>query len=184
MTACICRLHSSGRQVVEGRTFFVIARVYWIPQIPVRLGIMARPRGGEWLGDEVRSLRSQGVDVVVSLLTVDEAVELELAEEGESCQRAGIVFRSFPILDRGIPTSPEEFQVLVHAIGEDVRGGRAVAIHCRAGIGRSSLVAACVLSMQGIDVEHAFALIAQGRGCSVPDTMEQRIWVEEFVGAI
>jgi len=39
---------------------------------PGRLGIAARPRGGDWLIDELRSWRKAGVHVVVSLLTPDE----------------------------------------------------------------------------------------------------------------
>lgn len=31
-----------------------------------RLSIMARPRGGDWLADEMQSLRDAGVDALVS----------------------------------------------------------------------------------------------------------------------
>lgn len=36
---------------------------------------MPRPRGGDWLGDETRSLAKAGVGVLVSLLTADESAE-------------------------------------------------------------------------------------------------------------
>jgi protein-tyrosine phosphatase len=42
------------------------------------------------------------------------------------------------------------------------------------GIGRSALIAACLLKSQGIGVDEAFAMIARARGFSVPDTEEQR----------
>ena len=58
------------------------ADIYWIDQLaPHRLAIMPRPRGGDWLEDEIRSLRLEGVDVLVSLLTETEARELELDSE-------------------------------------------------------------------------------------------------------
>ena len=44
-----------------------------------RLAIVPRPRGGEWLDDDVRALKEQGFDLVVSLLTPDEAIDLGLA---------------------------------------------------------------------------------------------------------
>ena len=56
-------------------------------------------------------------------------------------------------------------------------------IHCRAGIGRSSLIAACVLVRAGHDVNSAFDTIAKARGVEVPDTEAQRAWVSTFLAA-
>ena len=56
--------------------------IYWIENpTQGRIGIMPRPRGGDWLEDEVRSLQRSGVDVVVSLLERHEVEELDLQEE-------------------------------------------------------------------------------------------------------
>ena len=46
-----------------------------------RLGIASRPRGGDWLDDEVAAWREAGVDCVVSALTPAEETELALTEE-------------------------------------------------------------------------------------------------------
>jgi hypothetical protein len=43
-----------------------------------KLGTMARPRGNDWLGDEMEALRDVGLDVLVSMLTSTEAADLEL----------------------------------------------------------------------------------------------------------
>jgi protein-tyrosine phosphatase len=61
-----------------------------------------------------------------------------------------------------------------------LRGGQSVVIHCRQGVGRSALIAACVLVLNGVSVDKAFELIENARGCSVPDTEEQREWVVQF----
>lgn len=66
---------------------------------------MPRPRGGEWLEDEIRSLKGSRVDVVVSLLEREEMVELEILNEESHCLAAGISFLSFPIRDRSVPES-------------------------------------------------------------------------------
>lgn len=58
--------------------------------------------------------------------------------------------------------------------------GRSIAIHCRAGIGRASLVAAAVLRMLGVSGEEALARISASRGLAVPDTEAQRQWVIDF----
>jgi hypothetical protein len=82
----------------------VRAALYPIIDCPVgRLGIMPRPRGGDWLEGEALSWREQGLDVVVSLLTDDEMSDLGLAEEETSCESAGLRFLRFPIADRGLP---------------------------------------------------------------------------------
>jgi protein-tyrosine phosphatase len=61
--------------------------------------------------------------------------------------------------------------------------GQAIVLHCRMGIGRSSLIAASVLTTLGIAPSEAFALITTARGRSIPDTDEQRQWVDLFVAA-
>jgi protein-tyrosine phosphatase len=155
--------------------------IYWIRnQEPSRLGIMPRPRGGDWLDDEIQSLWEQGVDVLISLLTPEEVAEMYLDEEPALCAAAGLQFLSFPIPDRAVPDSHETFLKFSTALNRLYSQGRSIVIHCRAGIGRASLVAAYVLALQGSTVEDAFKTIAAARGCDVPDTPEQSAWLVEF----
>ena len=46
-----------------------------------KLWIAARPRGGDWLEDEIARWRSQGAGAVLSLLTPDEERDLDLKNE-------------------------------------------------------------------------------------------------------
>jgi protein-tyrosine phosphatase len=159
------------------------SEVFWIDRVGEGLlGIMPRPRGGDWLGDELQALAKAGVNVLVSLLTPDEAAELGLQDEERLCGDCGLRFISFPIPDRGVPYSIPEAGRTVDLILEELWAGKAVAVHCRMGIGRSALIAACLLKSQGIGVDAAFAMISRARGFSVPDTAEQREWVEKFAG--
>ncbi len=91
-----------------------------------------------------------------------------------------MTFTTFPIPDRQTPSSTSETSILVEALHDLIASGKAVAIHCRAGIGRSGLIAASILKRFGLEVESAFALIADARGIAVPDTAEQRDWVHRF----
>jgi len=151
--------------------------VYWINLEGVRLGITPRPRGNDWLADDLRILRQAGVDVLVSALTASEAEELGLSSEAQECVQNGLVFISFPIEDRSVPTGQAKLNLLVDQLLHYSKNGKAIAVHCRAGIGRSSLIAACVLVKIGLAPEVAFRAIEKSRGCPVPDTPEQRQWV-------
>lgn len=162
------------------------ATLYWINDLPAgRLAILPRPRGGDWLDDEVRSWHAAGVDVVVSLLTRDEVHELALADEETLCGRYGIEFLSFPIPDRGTPRVRAPFETMVRELQLRLNRNLSVAIHCRAGIGRASLLAAGILvPYLGMDADAAFEQVEAARGCPVPDTAEQRAWIETFARSI
>jgi protein-tyrosine phosphatase len=147
-----------------------------------RLGTMPRPRGGDWLEDEIRSLRDQEVDVLVSLLTPDEVEVLDLAGEEAACWTSGIQFLSFPIPDRSVPGSKSAALEFVRALNHMRLDGKNVVIHCRVGIGRASLMTAALLTLQGSTPTEAFGKIAAARGCPVPDAAEQFVWVEELFG--
>ena len=156
--------------------------MYWISELgTARLAISARPEGGDLLENEIRRFREAGVDVIVSTLTSEEIEELDLAKEPDYCSEVGIDFESFPIPDHDIPDSYETVRVFVEGLSKDLLAGKAVMIHCFAGVGRSALLAACTLCVMGLTVNRAFELISRSRGCIVPETILQRVWVDRFV---
>ena len=145
-----------------------------------QVSIMARPRGGDWLLDEVKALRVAGVDILVSLLTPDEVMELDLIEEAECCGRHEIIYLSFPILDRSVPPFSTSTFTFLEQLKVHVSEGKHVALHCRQGIGRASLMAASVLVLTDFSPDQAFELLSSVRGYPVPETEEQRAWVMAF----
>ena len=145
-----------------------------------RLAIVPRPRGGDWLEDEVQAWQESNLDVIVSLLTPSETQELSLADEAALAQGSGLRFLQFPIPDYSLPSSFEDARAFVEMLDAALTGGENVGIHCRQGIGRSSLIAAAVLVLRGTDPEEAFNRVAAARGRPVPDTSEQREWVTNF----
>lgn len=147
---------------------------------PGRLAILLRPRGGDWLADEVRAWGQAGLDVVVSALVPDEIADFELAQEAERCRAAGIHFLSFPIPDRSVPSSNSAVLQLAKELEQGLADGKHVGIHCRQGIGRSGVIAACLMILAGFDPATALARVSAARGRPVPETDEQRRWVTEF----
>jgi protein-tyrosine phosphatase len=124
--------------------------------------------------------RRAGIDTVVSLLEPDEVNELGLGREALLCKSQAVEFISFPIPDRGVPGSLPEAMALIRLISLRISEGKAVAVHCRAGIGRSSLIAACALVYSGASPHEAFEFIEGARRVRVPDTEGQRAWVVDF----
>jgi protein-tyrosine phosphatase len=52
-------------------------------------------------------------------------------------------------------------------------------IHCRMGIGRSTIIAGCLLLKPGYKTNEVFAQISKIRGMRVPDTEEQIAWLKK-----
>lgn len=155
----------------------MLTPVHWVETgARGRLGIMARPRGGDWLEDELKGLARGGVRVLVSMLTDDEATELGLSSISAQ-PIPGLDFVRFPIPDREVPSSEPDALEFARALHLRIVNGDGVAIHCRMGIGRSSLMAALVLRLCGANTDEAFKRLSAARGFTVPDTAQQRLWV-------
>jgi hypothetical protein len=156
-------------------------KLYWISSSwPGKLAISARPRGGDWLEDEVQGWHREGVEIVVSLLTSEEMKELGLEHESDVAKSHGLVLVNFPIPDRGVPDAASAAPSFVERVGKQLEGGHTVAVHCRQGIGRSGMIAAALLVRQGSSPSEAIERISQSRGLQVPETEQQRAWVFDF----
>jgi protein-tyrosine phosphatase len=140
--------------------------------------VASRPRGGDWLDDEIKGWRQAGLDVVVSLLEEQEAAQFELSHEGEVAESKSVRFISFPIPDRGVPASTREALSLFSTIATALEEGKNVAVHCRQGIGRSGLIAAGVLLTSGMGVEKALEVVGAARGETSPETPTQLQWIK------
>lgn len=144
----------------------------------------ARPRGGDWLEDEVKSWRAAGFDVIVSLLTPQEVEEMDLAEEAHYCRQSHLDFVSFPIVDRSVPESRAAALELVQQIEAELARGKSVNVHCRQGIGRSSLIAAGLLIARSVPTEDALNRVSKARHSPVPETSEQRRWIDSIASSL
>ena len=109
-------------------------------------------------------MKRAGVDVLVSALSHYETEDMGLLEESQCCQNYGLEFFSFPIKNRSVPASFSEFDVLLNSLTDRLRNGKAVGVHCRAGIGRSSIIVASALIRDGLSVDSASRAIEEARG--------------------
>ena len=119
-----------------------------------------------------------GVGVIVSLLTAEEVRDLDLVEEPGCCKTLDIEFISVPIPDFGVPSDSSSFVKAVEDVTGYLERGRSVAVHCRQSIGRSGLLVCGVLLKLGVSLEQAVATASAARGVTVPESPEQRRWLE------
>ena len=151
--------------------FFVNVR------LPGTLAIATRPRGADWLIDDLKRAKGSGVGYVVSMLTPSEMEELDLTKEYMVASELSMEFLNVPVADRCLPEDLSSFTNSVTGVVLYLKAGGNVAVHCRMGIGRSSLFCAAVLKSLGFEVDEAWDMLRHARGSEVPDTAEQYQWL-------
>jgi protein-tyrosine phosphatase len=162
----------------------MFTELHWVDgPWPGKLAMSARPRGGEWLEDEVAHWRRSGIDTVVSLLEEHEERDLDLSEEKLLVRARAMDFVSFPIVDRETPSSELAFITALDLVDRDLAAGRNVLLHCRQGIGRTGLFAASLFLAQSFGPESAMERLSAARGLPVPETAAQRRWIEQHAAS-
>lgn len=152
--------------------------VFWIGD--TGLAIVLRPRGDEWLENDLERIRMAGIQTIVSTIEPWEARDLGLSDEGATVERLKMRFIWYPLRDRSVPPDRHAFTDFVVKLGRRLQSGEKIGVHCKGCIGRSTVVTASTLIKLGWSAERALDEIEVARGCSVPDTEEQRDWILDF----
>jgi protein-tyrosine phosphatase len=159
--------------------------IYWLDgPWPGKLAMAARPRGGDWLKDDIASWKRASIDTVLSLLTPEEEADLDIQGEAAEASKQGLEFASFPIPDRQVPRSETKWAEVLDKVTRTLSDGKNVLVHCRQGIGRSGLVAAGLLVRNGMSPGAAVESVSAARGLTVPETVEQRDWIDHYAAAL
>lgn len=119
---------------------------YWLK--PGQLGGLPRPGIVAALDDDLAGLKRLGVTILVTL-------EEQQTVSPRVCGHVDIHNRFFPIPDMQAP-SEEDAAALCAEIAEYIESGEVIAIHCRAGLGRTGTILACQLVWEGVSPLHAF----------------------------
>ncbi len=168
-------------------------RVDWVEEglLAGHLGLTMAPgrrdrgQAGQWarsLERDLNSIAMSGVKLLVCLVPDAELGRiLEREPEGyrTRAQALGMRVRSLPFPDGGIPMvdlAVPLVEELLHAAS----AGENVAVHCRAGLGRSGTIAACTLVAAGMDPDGAIAAVRRARGPATVERGDQEAFVERF----
>lgn len=157
----------------------MVTKIHWIHRFDnaASLGIMARPRGDDWLDEEIVNRKKQKVGLLISLLEKNEIFELGLRQQEMLCKKYGIDYIHFPIADRDTPKTGDKVDWLINEIITKITAGHSAVVHCRMGIGRSSIIAGSVLLKAGLKADSIIENICKVRGLKVPDTDKQLNWL-------
>ncbi|HVN98856.1 MAG TPA: ADP-ribosylglycohydrolase family protein [Steroidobacteraceae bacterium] len=125
---------------------------YWV--IPGRL------LAGEYPPGRDKQLGEAGRARVRDLLAVGISCFVDLTEEGECppyhpLLPPTVTYLRRSIRDQRVPRRPTQMRRILDEIGGVLTAGGNIYLHCRAGIGRTGLVAGCFLVEQGNEGEHA-----------------------------
>jgi hypothetical protein len=146
---------------------------------PGRKGSSAE--GGSWDRDlqvDLEAVRAWNPDIALALLEEHEYARLGIPHFREAVAKARLPWEFAPIPDGCVPG--REFNLAWRETAPRVRtilhaGGRAL-IHCRAGLGRTGLVAACLLVDFGATPQEAIDSVRAARPNTI-ETAEQERYV-------
>lgn len=166
--------------------------VGWIDadDVPGRLGIAMAPgrhdRTGAavWWRDlhaDLRRLRHvHRAQTLVTLLTDDELRDLGVANLADALDVHGVESLRLAIRDGSVPNpqQTDEVMALLAAVVRRLQDGRTVVVHCRAGQGRSGMLAAMVLAALGAEPAAAIERVRAVQPRAV-ETVGQEAYVAE-----
>jgi hypothetical protein len=137
----------------------------------------------------IEALLDLGMTAFVDLTEPGETAPYEaLLGAGATQPRRELQYTRMPMPDHGVPSTPQTMKDILAHLDRALAGGHAVYLHCRAGIGRTGLVAGCHLVDKGMAPEqaqeHLQQLWQQAGRTSVwphtPETDEQMDYIRRW----
>ena len=135
-----------------------------------KLAGCAHPLGWGGSPEGLEELRERGIGAIASL--EEDGIPAYLIAD------LGMHHMHVPIPDFGTPGF-EDALALVDFMSREIESGNAVAVHCRAGYGRTGTILACYLVSKGEGAERAIHRVRRARPGSI-ETLEQEEFVHRF----
>lgn len=104
---------------------------------------------GDW-DEQIQYLKNLGIDYVMSL-TEEPLIKDQLKKEDFG-------FIHLPIRDMDAPL-PRLASPLIHKMKKKINKGHKFLIHCKGGVGRTGMVAACYLVLKGVSAQDAITKV-------------------------
>lgn len=120
--------------------------------------------------EAVRTIAKSGIDAVLCLATSEELSDHGMANMQDMFLHHALSWTHFPIQDFDIPSEADTkaWSALETILSERLKTGGRILIHCRAGFGRSGMIAARLLMACGSMPDDAVKMVRDAR----PGTIE------------
>lgn len=160
---------------------------FWVEPGRILAGEYPAGDGEDATLARLRRLLDAGIDCFIDLTEPGEREPYEALLPGPYSNEP-VLYQRLPIHDHGLPESPAQMQEILDELEAALAEGRRVYLHCRAGIGRTNLVAGCWYAAGGAGGEAALARLnerwrASARSQSwpaVPETDAQADYVRDW----
>ena len=144
--------------------------------------------GQAWLRDlaqDLEAIQAWGASTVLSLVEGDEFARLGVPDFAQAMARTPLTWLHIPITDMGTP-GPDAlaaWQQQAPALNAALARGERVLVHCAAGLGRTGMVVAKLLTWNGLSAEEAIAQVRSARPGTI-ETEAQAQWVRGDWGLV
>ena len=149
-----------------------------------------QPIARDLRADLARLRNNFGATCIVCLLSAAELRSIGVAGDyGGAVASAGMAFLSFPIIEGAasaaggaVTNIGQTAEQLVHPVVARLRAGEGVVMHCRGGVGRAGMLAACVLLELGAcrGAARAIELVRARRCKAAVETRRQEDFVKAY----
>ena len=141
--------------------------------------IFTSPMGQSNIKKDGEFIKSNGVELIISLLTDEEIKSLGIKDFESIWTKLNIKNIKFPIRDLSSPNKSQlsDFDELIKTILSYVHQYKPVLIHCNAGMGRSGLVAAVVC--KELKIPNVIDFVRSYRKGTI-ETEEQEIFINNW----
>ncbi|XP_058846593.1 cyclin-dependent kinase inhibitor 3-like isoform X2 [Acipenser ruthenus] len=133
------------------------------------------------LQKDIGELKAQGVQEVFVFCTRGELIKYRVPQLLDSYRHLGLGVHHLPFPDGSAPELGQCCQILGE-LQESLESNRRTVIHCYGGLGRSGLIAACLLLRlsHSLTPEKAIELLREQRGPGAIQTVKQYNFLHEF----
>ena len=132
------------------------------------------------LRNDLKSLKNQKVDAIISLISDFEIERLGIVNFRENLKYFGFIHYDLPINDFSVPKGDftNSTRGLVMEITNLFKNKKSILVHCNAGLGRSGLIVGLVVKYVG-DLKDPVAHVRRFRPGAI-ETTEQKHFIANF----
>lgn len=156
-----------------------VGRIVQLPKsVSGTLLLSEMPGSKKSLIDWLAGAEASRVDLIVNLAEQEELASISPEYLAYIQNNEGIEISDFPIADFSVPADLVVFKIFVEQVAERLRLGQCVVAHCRAGIGRTGLFAASVLTTLEMPFDDVLLNVQSAGGRF--ETEAQRSFLQDY----